>query len=275
MSVAISTALLLLLAYSFERTSWLFGLFETWTPAAQAAALVVELSAVALLVGGGALLILDRAAQAWANRALVAVLSVSALANVTAGYLRGGQQTLALLSSGRDGDVARWAAYAVAAALWLVTNLAVPGLILFLSKLLERLISALVSGSYDPLRLELALLRGQLAGNAELLVDADTRLVENERVCVAARDEVADLRGKLAAADAALVASRQKLVDNEQRLAGSVPGRAAIVAYTQAQLRGARALEAIARELDIPPATLRGWLQRAAVGSNGHAIEET
>jgi hypothetical protein len=132
-------ALLALLVYSIERTSWLFGLFETWQPAAYAAALVVELAAVALLVGAGALAHMDMQARAWANRALLAVLSVAALANLSAGYLRGGRSTLAQFA----GD--ERAAYAVAASLWFVTNLAVPGLILCLSKLLERLIAALIA----------------------------------------------------------------------------------------------------------------------------------
>src|SRR5688572_21979721 len=83
-------ALVALLGYSIERTAWLFDLFEDWTEAAVAAAVVVELAAVALLVGAGALSHLDAAARAWANRALVAVLSVQALANLSAGYLRGG-----------------------------------------------------------------------------------------------------------------------------------------------------------------------------------------
>lgn len=123
-------ALVALLAYSLERTAWLFGLFEESHGLAIAAAVVVELAAVALLAGAGALAEMNAAARAWANRALLAVLSVQALANLSAGYLRGGQRTLAAFGDG-------WAAYAVAAALWLVTNLAVPGLILCLSKLLE------------------------------------------------------------------------------------------------------------------------------------------
>lgn len=83
-------ALAALLAYSLERTAWLFGRFEDWTPAAYAAAGVVELAAVALIVGASALAGLAPAARAWANRALLAVLSVGALANLSAGYLRGG-----------------------------------------------------------------------------------------------------------------------------------------------------------------------------------------
>jgi hypothetical protein len=130
------TALLLLLAYSLERTVWLFGLFEQDQNLAIAAAIVVELAAVALLAGAGTIASLDGQAKAWANRALLAVLSVQALANLSAGYLRGGHKTLWTLG----GD---WAAYAVALVLWLVANLAVPGLILCLSKLLERMLAKL------------------------------------------------------------------------------------------------------------------------------------
>lgn len=132
--IATALALLALLAYSLERSAWLFGLFEQWSILAVAAAVVVELAAVALIVGAGALAHIDPLTRAWANRALLAVLSVQALANLSAGYLRGGARTLALFGGSER------AAYAVAAALWLVTNLAVPGLILCLSKLLERLI---------------------------------------------------------------------------------------------------------------------------------------
>lgn len=131
-------ALIALLAYSLERTAWLFGLFEETPPLAVAAAVVVELAAVALLAGGGALAAIDDRARAWANRALLAVLSVQALANLSAGYLRGGHRTMQAFGDG-------WAAYVVAAALWLVTNLAAPGLILCLSKLLERLLAHLAA----------------------------------------------------------------------------------------------------------------------------------
>lgn len=133
--IVCALALVALLAYSLERTAWLFGRFESWEFAAYAAAVVVELTAVALIVGASALAGLDKSAQAWANRALLAVLSVQALANLSAGYLRGGALTLAQFGADRS-------AYMVASALWLVTNLAVPALILCLSKLCERLLSA-------------------------------------------------------------------------------------------------------------------------------------
>ncbi len=136
LAIAITAlALLALLAYSLERSAWLFGLFEQWSILALAAAVVVELAAVALVVGAGALAHIDPLARAWANRALLAVLSVQALANLSAGYLRGGSATLVLFGNGER------AAYVVAAVLWLVTNLAIPGLILCLSKLLERLLA--------------------------------------------------------------------------------------------------------------------------------------
>lgn len=133
-AVITAFALAALLAYSLERTAWLFGLFEQSDNLAVAAAVVVELAAVALLAGAGAIAAMDTQARAWANRALLAVLSVQALANLSAGYLRGGQRTLTLFGNDQ-------AAYAVAAVLWLVTNLAVPGLILCLSKLMERLLA--------------------------------------------------------------------------------------------------------------------------------------
>ena len=130
---AIAISLVSLLWYSLERTAWLFERFENDAPRAMAAAVVVELAAVALLAGAGAL---DAKSRPWANRALLAILSVQALGNLSAGYLHGGRLTLALFGDG-------WAAYAVAATLWLVANLAVPGLVLCLSKLLEQQLTLL------------------------------------------------------------------------------------------------------------------------------------
>lgn len=131
--IATLAALLGLLAYSLERTIWLFQRFEVAAEPAIVAAVVVELAAVALIVSSGAL---PPSARPWGNRALVAVLSVQALANLSAGYLRGGRATLALFGGPDDPS-----AYAVASVLWLVTNLAIPGLTLSLSKLLEHLIT--------------------------------------------------------------------------------------------------------------------------------------
>jgi hypothetical protein len=175
-------ALTALLAYSLERTAWLFGQFETWQEAAYAAAGVVELAAVALIVGASALAGLAPAARAWANRALLAVLSVGALANLSAGYLRGGAATLAAFG----GD---WAAYAVAAALWLCTNLAVPGLILCLSKLLEQLIAARVSlpataaqGADRPVAIVLQPRAAALAQHEETSAETLYETVSTDRV---------------------------------------------------------------------------------------------
>lgn len=128
---AVSLALIALLYYSLERTAWLFALFEKDTDRAWAAAVVVELAAVALLAGAS---VLDEKSRPWANRALLAILSVQALGNLSAGYLKGGMATLQAFGAG-------WAAFAVAATLWLVANLAVPGLVLCLSKLLEQMLS--------------------------------------------------------------------------------------------------------------------------------------
>ena len=128
--VAIAIALIALLAYSLERTAWLFELFEESQQNAYAAAIVVELAAVALIAGAGAL---DDKSKPWANRALLAILSVQALGNLSAGYLKGGVDTLTRFGSNEP-------AFYVSATLWLVANLAVPWLVFCLSKLMEQLI---------------------------------------------------------------------------------------------------------------------------------------
>lgn len=191
--VVTSLALACLLIYSIERTAWLFQRFETWEPAAYAAAIVVELAAVALIVGSSALAHLDSRARAWANRALLAVLSVGALANLSAGYLRGGAGVLAQFGSGQE-----WAPYAVASSLWLVTNLAVPGLILCLSKLLERLIVA----------------RGKPQGAARRKRQVRT-LIGLLRTW---RGQLVQLRGQLAAITAEAASSAAQLRDAADRL---------------------------------------------------------
>ena len=127
---SIAIALLCLLAYSLERTAWLFELFEESKENAYAAAIVVELAAVALIAGAGAL---DAQSKPWANRALLAILSVQALGNLSAGYLKGGVDTLSKFGSNEP-------AFYVSATLWLVANLAVPWLVFCLSKLMEQLI---------------------------------------------------------------------------------------------------------------------------------------
>lgn len=131
---AIAIALLALLLYSLERTAWLFELFEESGWRAMAAAVVVELSAVALLVGAG----VHEKSKLWANGALVAILSTQVLGNLSAGYLKGWSKTLDLFGH-------EWAGVAVAITLWAVANLTVPALVLCLSKLLEQQI-ALLSG---------------------------------------------------------------------------------------------------------------------------------
>ena len=131
--VAIAIALLCLLVYSLERTAWLFELFEESKERATAAAIVIELAAVALIAGAGAM---DDKSKPWANRALLAILSVQALGNLSAGYLKGGAATLAMFGSNDP-------AYRVSAILWLVANLAVPWLVFCLSKLMEQLIMVL------------------------------------------------------------------------------------------------------------------------------------
>lgn len=283
-------ALVALLGYSIERTAWLFDLFEDWTPAARAAAVVVELAAVALLVGAGALAHLDEAARAWANRALVAVLSVQALANLSAGYLRGGRETLALFAGSNE-----LASYAVAATLWFAVNLAVPGLILCLSKLLERLIAAWQNASDLPLRELVASLRELVAGKDRLLASATADLSLARESETELREQIENLSGSIAHESAAaanvlsvLTSKKEELARRESELANLkkqleeareeasglrelAPTQARIVAYVREQMGDGRSLLEIAREIGFSESTVRGWLKPA---TNGHLIEE-
>jgi hypothetical protein len=140
-AIAVGLAIVGLLAVSLDRTAWLFQFYEQgqehgwWL--GLAAAIVVELAAVALIAGDAAVEHLDRKAVAWANRSLVLILGVQWIANLAAGFLRGGTTAIALF-----GDVAvpfavigGDARYAVASVAWLFTNSAIPGLIFCFAKL--------------------------------------------------------------------------------------------------------------------------------------------
>lgn len=183
----ISIALVCLLIYSFERTSWIFGLFEAWNYAAYAAAGVVEVAAVALLIGAAAWGQLDKERRLWASIALQVVLSIQALANLTAGYLHGGSATLNLLKTDSTG-AGYWAAYVVASALWLVVNLAVPMLILCLSKLLEGLISLYISTEVTAVKLRPALAQHAPHVNDHVSVPINTTVVAMPGMSKAVRD---------------------------------------------------------------------------------------
>jgi len=219
-TIATGLALIALLGYSIERTQWLFSLFETWAPAAWAAAIVVELAAVALLIGAGALSALDLQARAWANRALVAVLSVQALANLTAGYLRGGRQ--ALLLFGASDVPLPWlgvdARYAVAAALWFAVNLAVPGLILCLSKLAERLIAAAGTAVDLPLRDQVASLREQTANDRALLASTTSDLALARESEASARERLTLIEQQAANGSADAASLREQAANQEQAI---------------------------------------------------------
>lgn len=305
---AVSLALICLLLYSIERTAWLFDQFETWTEAAYAAAIVVELAAVALIVGASALAHLDKSARAWANRALLAVLSVGALANLSAGYLRGGAAVLDAFG----GDTS---AYAVAASLWAVTNLAVPGLILCLSKLLERLIAAVgrrrtfltqrrtlivrLLHSLRAARADLARSAAVSAQTGQALAQRDAQIAqlnqEVARLTSMLADSCADLeeaRADLAQQVDATVRSGATLTQQDQQLsqlqatiarqdqeiarlkeeAAQAPtaGDLDTTAIARA-LREPRQIDwrTIERLLGIAQATLRGRVER----TNGHLVE--
>ena len=283
-------ALIALLAYSLERTAWLFQRFEVDQMLPIAAAVVVEVAAIGLLIGAGAIAQLDSAARAWANRALVAVLSVQALANLSAGYLRGGRATLALFAGSNDN-----ATYAVAATLWFAVNLAVPGLILCLSKLMERLLFAQQNSADLPLREQVRELRESLAKKEQLLASATVDLAIARESETGLRERLADVEHAAANEASGAAEARERAANQERQLASyertveklrgdlaeareqvmtfgdTPPTQARIVSYVREQQAEGRALLEISRELGISESTLRGWTKPA---TNGHLIEE-
>ncbi len=144
----IGAALLALLAYSIERSAWFLSLYELPTDEgkqlALLAALVAEAGAVALIVAEGSLSLLNRdtARQLarWAHFGLVIMLALQSVAGLIAGYARGGARMLDTLGDGQPA-----ARFAVAAVALLLGNLAVPALILALSKIASLLVAQIVS----------------------------------------------------------------------------------------------------------------------------------
>lgn len=215
-----TVALLALLGYSLERTAWLFQRFEVDTVLPVVAAVVVELAAISLLVGAGAMAQLDKAARAWSNRALGAVLSVQALANLSAGYLRGGHATLVLF----QGEAPN-ATYAVAAALWLSVNLAVPALIFFLSKLLERLIAARGAQKTEDLAQLQTLLdtaTADLAQTREQYVQLQTATAQPDPLLAHQAEELAQGRVVLAQHQEMLAQAKEQAAQQERAYVGEL-----------------------------------------------------
>jgi len=143
-SVLIDIALLALLIYSLDRTSWLLAQYELSQPdtlaaalglapltLGVAAALVIEVGAVAL-VAGDVLALAHTEIKRYATVGLIVVLAVQALANLLAGFLRGYQAVLdTLVAHGANDSVA----HGVAGFAWVLSSSAVPALIFVLSKL--------------------------------------------------------------------------------------------------------------------------------------------
>lgn len=140
----ILAALLALLIYSLDRTSWLLAQYElgqVGTLASElglsplalgvAAALVIEIGAVAL-VAGDVLATEHPEVKRYASAGLAVVLAVQALANLLAGFVRGYQAVLSTLTTH---DASAGIAWWVAGASWLLSSIAVPALIFVLSKL--------------------------------------------------------------------------------------------------------------------------------------------
>lgn len=121
-------AILALMAYSLDRTSWLFGVFESGRAGASMygllAAIVIEVAAVALIVGDATI------GSRWAGWGLATILATQGVANFIAGYVRGANEMLRSIGPGEQKSV-----FAIAAVALALTNFAVPFLIFVLSKL--------------------------------------------------------------------------------------------------------------------------------------------
>lgn len=153
-AVVIVVALLALLIYSLDRTSWLLAQYELSQPGTLAdylglsplalgvaAALVIEVGAVALVAGD--VLALERSKiQRYATAGLAVVLSVQALANLLAGYLRGYAGVRDTLQAHGASANAAWY---VAGLSWVLSSAAVPALIFILSKLAAHVVRLAVS----------------------------------------------------------------------------------------------------------------------------------
>lgn len=144
----ISVALLLLLSYNIERSSWFLSLYEAsdgWGfGLAVAAALVGEIAAISLIVGEAAIALLQDEETAkrlarWAGFGLLILLAVQGIAGVVAGYARGAGRMLDTLGAGNT-----TARFTVAAVALVVGNLYVPVLILTLSKIAAILLQAIL-----------------------------------------------------------------------------------------------------------------------------------
>lgn len=158
-AAGIGAALLVLMIYSLDRTSWLFAIFESGRAAAEtygyAAAIVVEVAAVALIVGDGvANLLRDDAAQRalrlWSGVGLIFIFGVQVVANFAAGYIRGGEAIVRAIGEGGFTAV-----YVIAAVAWGMTNALIPALIFALSKIeahILRLLLAAPAGEVAPAR---------------------------------------------------------------------------------------------------------------------------
>lgn len=121
-------AILALMLYSLDRTSWLFSVFETGRNGASTygmlAAIVIEVAAVALIVGDATI------GSKWAGWGLATILATQGVANFIAGYIRGADAMLSAIGPGQPASVFWIASVALG-----LTNFAVPFLIFVLSKL--------------------------------------------------------------------------------------------------------------------------------------------
>jgi hypothetical protein len=149
--VTIGAAILALLGYSLDRTSWLFRLYETGQAHASelglAAAIVVELACVGLIAGESVAALLPdeptrKAVRVWASWGLVSLLSVQVIANLLAGYLRGTAALSDELAAVRINTGLLYSA--ISGITWFAANSLIPFLIFGLAKMEAYIIRLLI-----------------------------------------------------------------------------------------------------------------------------------
>lgn len=119
----------------------------------------------------------------------------------------------------------------------------------------------------------LADLRQQLAGQEQEIANSRARLADHEGAVATAHEEAATLRSQLARGEQEIARLRESLagaqsLNRQLRDAPApIPSKQAQIAYAVRETARGRSQLEVARELDVPEATLRGWLKNQ---TNGH-----
>ena len=144
--VVASFALMALVVYSFERTSWLFQQYETDPRFANAAAFVIETAEVALIITLGLVAREVPAAKRPAERALTGIPLTQWIANLVVGHIRGSEKMWMQLAATTvvRSETTYEAVYVISGITFVVINTMVPLLIWWLSQITSEMLNVLV-----------------------------------------------------------------------------------------------------------------------------------